>query len=152
MAARWSAAFFKSRPRNRATRAKPELLFDHLETRDLLTNLPPGFSETVVASGLVDPTAMAFAPDGRLFVAQQTGQLRIIENGQLLSTPFLSLNVDSNNERGLLGVAIDPNFASNQYVYVYYTVPGTPAHNRVSRFTANGDTAIARQRGQPAGH
>ncbi len=143
MPARWSAGFFNSRPRNRATRAKPELLFDHLETRDLLTNLPPGFSETVVASGLVDPTAMAFAPDGRLFVAQQTGQLRIIENGQLLSTPFLSLNVDSNNERGLLGVAIDPNFASNQYVYVYYTVPGTPAHNRVSRFTANGDTAIA---------
>ena len=85
---------------------------------------------------------MALTPDGRLFVSQQTGQLRIIENGQLLGTPFLSLSVDSNNERGLLGVAIDPNFASNQYVYVYYTVPGTPAHNRVSRFTANGDTAI----------
>ena len=127
MPARGSAGFFNRRPRDRRTRGKTEFHFDRLETRDLLTNLPPGFSETVVASGLIDPTAMALAPDGRLFVAQQTGQLRIIENGQLLSTPFLSLSVDSTNERGLLGVALDPNFESNQYVYVYYTVPGTPA-------------------------
>src|SRR5205823_10758608 len=54
----------------------------------------------------------------------------------------LSLNVDSSGERGLLGVAFDPQFATNHYVYVYYTVPGTPAHNRVSRFTANGDVAV----------
>src|SRR5205823_2838468 len=45
-------------------------------------------------------------------------------------------------ERGLLGVTFDPNFASNNFVYVYYTVPGSPAHNRVSRFTANGDVAL----------
>ena len=64
---------------------------------------------------------MQFAPDGRLFVCQQGGQLRVIKNGVLLSTPFVSLTVDSNGERGLLGVAFDPNFASNQYVYVYYT-------------------------------
>ena len=57
-----TAGFFKSRSRNRPTRGKPKLLFDRLETRDLLTNLPPGFSESVVASGLVDPTAMALRP------------------------------------------------------------------------------------------
>jgi glucose/arabinose dehydrogenase len=64
---------------------------------------------------------MAFAPDGRIFVAQQAGELRVIENGALLSAPFLTLPVDSSGERGLLGVAFDPNFAANHFVYVYYT-------------------------------
>src|SRR3989449_1785363 len=105
--------------------------------------LPQGFSETMIASGLSSPTAMEFAPDGRLFVCRQGGQLRVIKNGSLLATPFVTLTVDSNGERGLLGVAFDPNFATNQFVYVYYTVPGSPAHNRVSRFTASGDTAVA---------
>jgi glucose/arabinose dehydrogenase len=66
----------------------------------------------------------------------------VIKNGALLPAPFLTLTVDSSGERGLLGVAFDPNFASNNFVYVYYTVPGSPAHNRVSRFTANGDVAV----------
>lgn len=104
--------------------------------------LPPGFVETPVATGLSRPTTFEFAPDGRIFIAQQSGQLRIVKNGQLLATPFLSLNVDSAGERGLLGVAFDPQFATNHYVYAYYTVPGTPSHNRVSRFTANGDVVV----------
>src|SRR6185369_4245233 len=104
--------------------------------------VPAGFTDSLVASGLTNPTAMALAPDGRIFVCEQGGKLRVIKNGVLLSTPFLTVTVDSNGERGLLGVAFDPNFVSNQLVYVYYTVP-TPAHNRVSRFTANGDVALA---------
>jgi glucose/arabinose dehydrogenase len=99
--------------------------------------LPSGFSETRVATGLASPTAMAFAPDGRLFVAQQGGALRVIKNGALLAQPFLTLNVDSNGERGLLGVAFDPNFAVNRFVYVYYTTSTSPVHNRLSRFTAS---------------
>ena len=71
-------------------------------------------------------TAMAFAPDGRLFVCLQSGQVRVInKDGVLLANPFVRLSVDSNGERGLLGVAFDPNFASNHYVYLYYTVPGS---------------------------
>jgi len=105
--------------------------------------LPSGFSESVVASGISSPTAMDFAPDGRLFVCQQNGQLRVIKNDVLLSTPFLTVTPDSNGERGLLGVAFDPNFAGNHWVYIYYTVPGSPAHNRVSRVTANGDVAVS---------
>ena len=89
-------------------------------------------------------TAMAFAPDGRLFVCLQSGQVRVInKDGVLLANPFVTLSVDSNGERGLLGVAFDPNFASNHYVYLYHTVPGSPAHNRISRFTANGNVAAA---------
>ena len=85
---------------------------------------------------------MAFASDGRLFVCQQGGQLRVIKTGSLLSTPFVSVTVDSSGERGLLGIAFDPNFATNHYLYVYYTVATSPIHNRVSRFTAAGDTAV----------
>src|SRR5690242_11363257 len=85
---------------------------------------------------------MEIAPDGRIFVCEQGGRLRVIKNGALLPDPFLTLNVDSNGERGLLGVAFDPNFAANNFVYVYYTVPIEPRHNRVSRFTANGDVVV----------
>src|SRR5678815_2572989 len=103
--------------------------------------LPAGFTETSI-SGLSNPTAMELAPDGRIFVCEQGGALRVIKNGVLLSTPFLTLSVDANGERGLLGIAFDPNFASNNFLYVYYTVPSTPRHNRVSRFTANGDIVV----------
>ena len=104
--------------------------------------LPPGFTETSI-NGLSNPTAMEIAPDGRIFVCEQGGALRVIKNGVLLTTPFLTLSVDSNGERGLLGIAFDPNFAANNFLYVYYTVTSTPRHNRVSRFTANGDVAVA---------
>ena len=105
--------------------------------------VPAGFTDAVVASGLNVPTAMALAPDGRIFVCQQGGALRVIKNGALLPTPFLTVNVDSQGERGLLGVAFDPNFVSNQLVYVYYTATTSTIHNRISRFTASGDVALA---------
>ena len=103
--------------------------------------LPAGFTETEI-SGLSNPTAMEIAPDGRIFVCQQGGSLRVIKNGTLLATPFITLNVDPNGERGLLGIAFDPNFATNNFLYLYYTVPIDPRHNRVSRFTANGDVVV----------
>ena len=106
--------------------------------------LPSGFTEAQFGSNFNGtPTAMAFAPDGRLFVCLQTGQLRVIKNGALLAAPFVSLAVDPSGERGLLGVTFDPNFASNQFVYVYYTTNVAPIHNRISRFAANGDVAAA---------
>src|SRR6266852_3333698 len=95
------------------------------------------------AIGLAAPTAMAFAPDGRLFVAQQGGALRVIKSGALLPGSFVSLIVDSSGERGLLGVAFDPDFATNHFVYLYYTATTPNVHNRVSRFTASGDVAVA---------
>ncbi|MEP7338039.1 MAG: PQQ-dependent sugar dehydrogenase [Acidobacteriota bacterium] len=104
--------------------------------------LPSGFTESLVAGTMASPTAMAIAPDGRIFVCQQGGQLRVIANGSLLATPFVSLTVNSTGERGLLGVAFDPNFAANNFVYVYYTATTPAIHNRVSRFTANGNVAM----------
>ena len=109
---------------------------------------PGGFQDVNVVSGLSNPTAMQFAPDGRLFVCQQTGALRVIKNGTLLAASFVSLTVDPSGERGLLGVAFDPNFATNQYVYVYYTVPGgggVTVHNRIQPVHGHGRRRAAGQ-------
>lgn len=107
--------------------------------------VPSGFTDAVFVSGLTRPTAMAFAPDGRLFICEQDGRLRVVKNGVLLQTPFTTVSVDSSGERGLLGVAFDPNFVSNQFVYVYYTTSAAPVHNRISRFTASGDVAAGNE-------
>ena len=104
-------------------------------------NQPAGFTlnESWI-TGLTSATAFAQAPDGRLFVALQGGDLRVVKTGALLATPFVHLNVDSAGERGLIGVALHPNFASNRFVYVYYTrINGGARNNRVSRFIASGD-------------
>ena len=103
---------------------------------------PTGFQQVLVANGISNPTVMAFAPDGRLFVAQQTGALRIIENGVLLSTPAITLSVNSSGERGLLGIAFDPNFTTNNFIYLYYTL-SSASNNRISRFTMSGNTIVA---------
>src|SRR5258707_11334041 len=105
------------------------LLFASTLTSGQAATLPGGFTESLVTGGLSNPTAMSFAPDRRLFLCQQGGQLRIVNNGALLPTPFVSLTVDSQGERGLLGVALDPNFGSNQFVYVYYTATTPAAHH-----------------------
>src|SRR5688500_9331741 len=77
--------------------------------------VPADFSDETFVTGISRPTAMAFAPDGRLFVAEQSGRLRVVSSsGVLRTTPFLTVSVSSVGERGLLGVAFDPNFATNR--------------------------------------
>jgi len=118
------------------------LLWGQAEPAHSATTVPSGFTDSLVAQ-VNNPTAMAIAPDGRIFVAQKGGKLRIIKNGKLLSKPFLTVTTDTQFFRGLLGVAFDPNFSTNHYVYVFYTATSPNLHNRVSRFTANGDVAVA---------
>ena len=109
-----------------------------------LRTQPAGFTRNESwVTGLGDATALAQAPDGRWFVATQGGALRVVKAGTLLAAPFVQLTVDSGGERGLIGVALHPDFATNGYVYVYYTSTENGAHNRISRFTANGDVALA---------
>lgn len=104
--------------------------------------LPTGIVRSDYVTGLTRPVQMAFAPDGRLFICEQDGRLRIFKDGLLLAEPFMTLDVTNNNERGLLSVAFDPDFATNQYIYVFYTAQTTPPLNRVSRFTAAGDFVV----------
>lgn len=124
-------------PRNRT------LSFEGCEDRRLLTVLPDGFTETELVDTLNNPMAMDIAPDGRMFIAEQGGDLRIVDHhGMLLPTPFVSIPVDYSGERGLLGVALDPHFEHNNYVYVLYTKTTPTPHNHVARFTAAGDVAL----------
>jgi glucose/arabinose dehydrogenase len=116
--------------------------------------VPTGFDDELVTA-VAQPTALAFTPDGRLLVTSKPGQLRVYKNGELLQTPALDIEADvcSNSERGLLGVAVDPNFETNNRIYLYYTYkkygvcpdhkPANPNNpvNRVSRFTMTGDIA-----------
>lgn len=106
----------------------------------LAVQVPQGFTHAVHVSGLSQPTACAFAPDGRIFILQKQGKVRIFKNGNLLTGAALSLAVNTASERGLLGIALDPQFTSNKYIYLYYTTPGSSPKNRVSRFVINGDT------------
>lgn len=140
----FSTASMQATPKP-ASRRRSVLAVEALEDRSVPATLAMGFTEQTVAGGLSEATAMEIAPDGRIFVTEQTGKLRIIDtNNQLLATPFVTLTVDSAGERGLLGITFDPQFATNQFLYVYYTVNvGGASHNRVSRFTANGNVAQA---------
>ena len=99
-----------------------------------------GFSDTAVVTGVAQPTAFTWTPDGRMLILEKAGRVRIVVNGVLQATPALdiSASVNSLSEMGLLGICLDPGFAGNGYLYLYYTnkVP----QNRISRFTLTGNT------------
>jgi len=108
----------------------------------------------VVATNLNVPWAIAFAPDGRLFINERPGQVRVIDQGGVLQdTPVIDLanpasipdgqavRSSTSIEGGLLGLAVDPDFLTNGYLYVYYTFGTTfpvNLHNRVARLVENG--------------
>jgi glucose/arabinose dehydrogenase len=105
------------------------------------------FTDSAVKDGLTNPTDMEFAPDGRLFVAEQAGRVRIAKSDGTLAT-FLNIStkVDSSGERGLQALTFDPDFSTNRYVYLQYTKKATsttPVHNRVVRVTASGDKVVS---------
>ncbi len=108
-----------------------------------------GFRTDVVVGGLIAPTVLAFLPDGRMLIAEQSGVIRLVKDGKLVPKPFLDIHreVNTYTERGLLGMAVDPAFRSNGYVYLLYTHeddasrPKGPKTARLTRVTAHGDTA-----------
>lgn len=104
--------------------------------------LPAGFSLVTVATGLSQPTAFAFRGGKILVTEKASGKVQVVRpDGSLRPTPYVTLKVSSESERGVLGVAVDPDFATNTFVYIYYTTgPGALGYtgspkNRVSRFT-----------------
>jgi glucose/arabinose dehydrogenase len=109
-----------------------------------------GFSLVPVASGFVGPTAFAFKGTQIFVTEKASGRVQTVRaDGTVREWPLLTVNVTKGSERGLLGIAVDPDFASNQYVYVYYTTgPGALGYtgvpvNRVSRFRFIPTTATA---------
>jgi len=102
-------------------------------------DVPPGFSrDSSWVTGLANATTFAPMADGRWLIAEQGGTLRLVKNGVLLATPFATLaNVDARGERGLIGVALHPDFAANGFVYLHYTSSTGGAHNRIVRLAAS---------------
>ncbi len=74
-----------------------------------------------VVRGLDTPWAIDFAPDGRMFITERPGRVRIVKNGQLLDEPWITIDVAPGGESGLLGLALDPKFQQNSLVYLAYT-------------------------------
>ena len=115
--------------------------------------LPAGFVDEAIANVGDIPTGLAETPDGRLLIATKGGQLRVVQNGALLAAPALNLNgiLCTDFERGIENVAVDPDFANNNRIYVYYTHNGgsggsdcsanSAARNRVARYGLNGNSA-----------
>jgi glucose/arabinose dehydrogenase len=92
----------------------------------------------VVGDGLDSPSAFEIAPDGRIFVLERTGLIKVIKNGQLLPQPFADLPSEGTGDRGLIGIAFDPSFGvENHWVYFYYT--GHDLLNHLVRFDASED-------------
>ncbi len=106
---------------------------------------PPGFQNEVLIGGLSEPTGLGFTPDGRMLIIERGGIIRVVQPGAVSvdAQPLLQLtNINTaNGERGLVGIALDPVFASNGYYYVFYTA-NSPLVDRVSRFTATGNTTV----------
>ena len=93
-----------------------------------------------VAENLEVPWAIVFSEDGRIFVTERVGNLRVIEDGQLNPEPVTILNVGT-VEGGLLGLALDPNFEQNHFLYLYYTYFEFPyTFNKVVRYTENNNS------------
>ncbi|MFI5910028.1 PA14 domain-containing protein [Dactylosporangium sp. NPDC051541] len=100
---------------------------------------PAGFAtQLVVGSGLDGPSGFEIAPDGRIFILERTGKIKIYKDGQLLAQPFADLPSEASGDRGLIGIAFDPGFGgANHWVYFYYT--GHDLRNHLVRFDASGD-------------
>jgi glucose/arabinose dehydrogenase len=119
--------------------------------------LDPALEVSTAASGFTLPTAMAFlAPNDMLVAEKSTGLVRRVVNGVVQAAPVLDLAVNFNSERGLLGMALAPSFATNPYVYLYWTASSTGADtnvvenvpllgNRVDRFLWNGSNLVLDQ-------
>ncbi|BBO35243.1 hypothetical protein PLANPX_4855 [Lacipirellula parvula] len=121
--------------------ASLSLGFETLEDRRMLATVPAGFTESVVASNLTSPIAMTAEPSGhRLWVAFQDGRLGVIEHDALQSQLAYTLPCDGTGERGFQGIALDPDFETNGFIYVYYTATSPESHNRLSRLTVDPTT------------
>lgn len=113
--------------------------------------LPAGFSTVEQASGLDGPTALAYAPDGRLFVAEKAGRVRVAgADGRLRPEPVIDISdhVNSYWDRGLLGIAVDADFATNRSIYLLYVYeangldPTGPKTSRLTRIRVSSDNEL----------
>lgn len=99
------------------------------------TDASPSIVIEVLVTGLDTPWAIDFAPDGRIFISERPGSIRIVKDGALQPQPWITLEVAEQGESGLLGLALDPEFQENRFVYAAYTyrTPDGRLQNRLVR-------------------
>jgi glucose/arabinose dehydrogenase len=104
----------------------------------------PNFQQSAVIGGLTEPTVVRFAPDGRVFVAEKSGLIKVFDNlADTTPTVFADLRTQVHNfwDRGLLGMALHPNFPATPYVYVLYTYDGDVGMNNAPKYGTPGGTS-----------
>ncbi|CAN3127089.1 PQQ-dependent sugar dehydrogenase [Mycobacterium sp. smrl_JER01] len=99
-----------------------------------------GYERATVVEGLRSPVDFRFLPDGRILVAEKAGAIRVVENGVLRDDPLITLAVRTEVERGIGGLAVDPDFATNGRIYVAYVAADT-TRNTLSRLIVDGNSA-----------
>lgn len=117
-----------------------------LETRETPATLVAGYAEQTIATGLNLPTAMEFSPDGKLFILEQDGTCKVYSGTtQLQADFFAAAPVPTNGffEQGLLGIAFHPDYATNRFVYIYYTSTLANTPHQIARYTANANGDLA---------
>ena len=115
------------------------------------TPLLPDFEDRELATGLDSPVAAAWAPDGRIFVAEHRGVVRVVQGGQLLTQPLIDISDHVNNagDRGIVGIAVDSDFSTNHYLYIWYvhSAPGDDSFadqsSRLTRVVVRPDNTVA---------
>lgn len=116
---------------------------------ELVDVVAPQFTHIQVTSITNNPTVMTMSPDGRIFYAEQLGVIRVVEDDVLNPTPVADLTskvntcCDAWSERGLIGMTLDPDFANNGHMFIFYTTDdGGYMHNRISRITLSGNEMV----------
>jgi glucose/arabinose dehydrogenase len=114
-----------------------------IASRAAAIELPPNFEEAAVVpggpNGLAWPVGFAFLPDGRVLIIQQSGEIRLVVNGTLVADALLAMpEVEFNGERGLLGIAVDPDFPARPFVYVLYSDNGSE-NSHLARYALAGN-------------
>jgi cytochrome c len=98
------------------------------------------YQKQELVTGAQAPMGIDFAPDGRMFFIEIAGKVKAYTPATGITTVAGTLNVVGGNEQGVLGMALDPDFAKNNWIYLYYSPAGENSEDRISRFTMNGDT------------
>ena len=97
----------------------------------------PGYTTESVVQDLTSPTSFAFGPDGRIYIAEKSGLVRVAVSGTLQAAPFIDLRDEVNDvfDRGLLAIELHPTFPDPPYVYLLHTYdpPDTPLNGRGAR-------------------
>ncbi len=125
--------------------SKPSTFFDGPATYE---RLPVGYKIDTAVSGLEQPTAIAFEPDGTMLVAQQSGAIRVVKDGVLQPDPLVTVNSftpitpEGFSELGLDGLTVDPDFSENGYIYAYYSTKDPDYRTVLARITVAGGQAV----------